>query len=487
MNTHHSQPRGASRREFLKRLAAVSAAGAATPLALNLAAIGEAAAQTAGDYKALVCVFLYGGNDYANSIVTYDPASHAAYAQLRATVAFSRDELAATALNPRTPLPDGRQYALAPTVTRANAITGQQTVHSQLSPLRPLFDAGRLAVLLNAGPLVRPITKADYAARRGLPPKLFSHNDQQSVWQSLKPEGATSGWGGRLGDVMASGNGKSVFTCINTAGNAVFMAGEDISQFQVSTRGAMQLDAVAQPLFGSAACAQLLQQLVTADTGRHVFEREYTALVRRSLAAQGDLATALAGAPEPATAFPANPLGGQLKLVTRLIAARAALGARRQVFLVAAGGFDTHSNVYDSHPALLSRVGTALAAFQAALDEIGMADSVTAFTASDFGRTLTANGVGTGAGSDHGWGGHYLAMGGAVDGGRFFGRAPLVELDGADTVGSGRLLPSLSVDEYGAALGRWFGASDTDLLDLLPNWRHFVDPAAPQHLPLFRT
>ncbi|TAL14192.1 MAG: DUF1501 domain-containing protein [Aquabacterium sp.] len=486
MTASHRTPQGQSRREFIKRLAALSAAGSAAPMALNLAAIGEAAAFEATDYKALVCVFLYGGNDYANSLVTYDAATHAAYAQLRSTVAFARDQLASTVLHPRTALPDGRQYALAPSVTRVNRITNVQATYAQLSPLLPLFDAGQLAVLLNAGPLVQPTTKADYVARRALPPKLFSHNDQQSVWQSLKPEGATSGWGGRLGDLAASNNGKATFTCINAAGNAVFLAGQNVSQFQVSTRGAQQIDAIADPIFGSAACADLLGKLVTADTGSHLFERELTAVMRRSLAAQGGLRDALSGVQDPATAFPANALGAQLRLVTRLIAARGSLGAKRQVFMVAMGGFDTHSALYGSHPVLMTRVGSALAAFQAALQEIGMADRVTTFTTSDFGRTLTANGVGEGAGSDHGWGGHYLVMGGAVDGGRFFGRAPVMELDGPDTVGSGRLLPSLSVDEYAAALGGWLGASDGALLELLPNWRRFVDPAAPARLPLFK-
>ena len=186
-----------SRREFLKRSSAVSIAGAAAPWALNLAAIGEAAAQTATDYKALVCVFLYGGNDYGNTIVPYDSTSHATYAQLRGGLAIARDALTATALSPTVALPGGLQYALAP----------------NLAELLPVFNAQRLAVVLNTGTLRQPTTKAQYQAKSvPLPPKLFSHNDQQSLWQSSKPEGAVTGWGGRIGDLFASGNGNATFT-----------------------------------------------------------------------------------------------------------------------------------------------------------------------------------------------------------------------------------------------------------------------------------
>ena len=200
----------ASRRAFLKRGAALGLAGVATPFVTSLAAIGEAAAATASDYKALVCIFLYGGNDYANTIVPYDAASHAAYQAARANIALGRDALAATALNPAAGLPGGRQYALAP----------------GMAPLLPLFDAGRMAVLLNVGTLVQPTTKAQFQAQSvRLPPKLFSHNDQQSYFQASNPEGATSGWGGRLGDVFQNGNGAASLTCINTSGNAVYLSG----------------------------------------------------------------------------------------------------------------------------------------------------------------------------------------------------------------------------------------------------------------------
>ena len=204
-----------SRRAFLQRASILSVAGVAAPWALNLAALGEAAAATATDYKALVCIFLYGGNDHANTVVPYDSASHGAYAGMRPALAYARSALAPTVLVPAVALPDGLQYALA----------------TELAPLLPLFNSRQLAVMLNVGTLVQPTTKAQYLARSvPLPPKLFSHNDQQSVWQSSAPEGATSGWGGRMGDLFAAGNGNATFTCVNVSGNAVFVSGRSAVQ-----------------------------------------------------------------------------------------------------------------------------------------------------------------------------------------------------------------------------------------------------------------
>ena len=240
----------ASRRAFLQRAGQLSLTGVAAPWALNLAAMAEAAAQTATDYKAMVCVFLYGANDHGNTLPPYDAATHASYVNIRGSLATSRANLAATALTPTVALPGGRQMALAP----------------ELAPLKTLFDAGRMGVLLNVGTLIQPTTLAQYNARSvPLPPKLFSHNDQQSVWQSSLPEGATSGWGGRVGDLFQSGNGKSTFTCVNVSGNAVFMSGRDAVQYQVSTTGSVALRGIQAPLFGSQACSDALRALTTAS------------------------------------------------------------------------------------------------------------------------------------------------------------------------------------------------------------------------------
>ncbi len=443
----------ASRRAFLQRASALSLAGGAAPWALSLAAMGEAAsAGTPPDYKALVCVFLYGGNDYANTLVAYDAPSFTKYFGMRPTLAYTQAQLAPTLLVPSVSLA-GRQYALAP----------------ELAPLLPHFNAGRMAAMLNVGTLIQPTTKTQYTnASVPLPPKLFSHNDQQSVWQSSAPEGAASGWGGRMGDLFVAGNGNATFTCVNVSGNAVFLSGSTAVQYQVATSGPVAFSALpysgAQSLFGSTACSAALQSLVTAPR-THLFENEYSRVAKRSIDAGSVLTAALASAPTIATPFPAgNALADQLKFVARMISTASTTSTKRQVFFVSIGGFDTHDGLAAIHPGLLTTVAGAMDAFYQATVELGVASQVTTFTASDFGRTMTAD-----DGSDHGWGSMHFMLGGAVNGGRFYGTAPVVDNGGPDDVGQGRMLPSTSVDQYAATLGRWFGLSDTDLLTVLPN------------------
>jgi uncharacterized protein (DUF1501 family) len=444
MTTH------SSRREFLKRSSAFSVAGAAAPWALNLAAISEAAAQTATDYKALVCVFLYGGNDHGNTLVPYDQGTYDRYAALRSTLATARSALDGTVLTPATgfELADGRQYALAP----------------QLSALKPVFDAGRLGVLLNIGPLIEPTTKTQYNTRSvPLPPRLFSHNDQQSTWQASSPEGSVSGWGGRIGDLMTSGNGQSVFTAVSVTGNAVYLSGRSAVQYQVTSNGSVPINGIGSTLYGSTAAAQALRSLITSTPGSNLFEREHARVVQRSIDADVALRSALTGV-TVGTAFPATGLGGQLSMVARMIAARNAVAAKRQVFFVGIGGFDTHDKLAESHPALLTQIGGALAAFDAAMVELGTSQQVTAFTASDFGRTLSSNGDG----SDHGWGSFHFISGGAVHGQRFHGTAPVPGNNGDDDVGQGRMLPTMAVDQLAATLAAWMGVSGTDLTTVVP-------------------
>jgi uncharacterized protein (DUF1501 family) len=445
-------PDNASRRAFLKRASAVSIAAGAAPWALTLAGMGEAAAQTVSDYKALVCVFLYGGCDYANTLVPYDTAGHANYQGLRSNIALSRDALAATALTPATPLSGGGQYAL----------------HPNLAPLLPVFTGGKLAPILNIGTLVRPTTKTQYTNKNvALPPKLFSHNDQQSFWQASSPEGASSGWGGRLGDLFAAGNGTSTFTCINVSSNAVFLSGKSAVQYQITSTGSIPVNGLKVSTAFPAACTTALRGLLT-NARTHLFENEYATLTNRSLSANDQLSTALAGT-QLATSFPATNLGGQLAMVARIIASQQALGARRQVFFVSLGGFDTHDNLLDSHGNLMTQVGDALAAFYQSTQEIGLARNVTTFTATDFGRTLLSNNSGT----DHGWGGVSFVMGDAVRGGNFYGTSPVFANNGPDDVGQGRLLPSTSVDQFAATLADWFGVSASDQKLILPNLGNF--------------
>lgn len=458
-----------SRRAFLRHGAGAAVTGLSAPWLLNLAAMGEAAAFTATDYKALVCVFLYGGNDYANTVVNLDDANYAKYATIRAAgsggttgMVLDKSALAATALNPTTPLPNGRRYALNP------AMRG----------LANLFNTGKAAVQLNVGPLVVPITRAQFdgndRARYPLPPKLFSHNDQQSVWQSSSPEGSTIGWGGRIGDLALRNNSDALFSCISLTGNSVFLSGESALQYQCSTAGAIPVRILNDNFFYQSkmrdAFAAMLQQQRS-----HVLENEYNSIMRRGMAARSQVAQGLATV-NLSTSFPAaNSLADQLKMVAQLIGARNTLGAKRQVFMVSINGFDLHDYLNTKHGPLLQQLDEAMTAFYQATVELGVANQVTAFTASDFGRTLTSNGDG----SDHGWGSHHLMVGGAVKGAAFYGTAPPVSVtdsyaaDDQWHVGQGRLLPSTSVDQYAATLAQWFGVATSELGTMLPNLKNF--------------
>ena len=440
-----------SRRAFLKRSAALGLAGSAMPFVTSLAAIGEAAAAVTTDYKALVCVFLYGGNDYANTLPPYDQASYNLYQAARSNIALARNTLDATVLNPVSALPGGRQYALAPT----------------MAPLLPLFNAGKMAVALNVGSLIQPTTKAQYSANSvPLPPKLFSHNDQQSFWQASNPEGATSGWGGRIGDLFQSGNGSSTLTCINATGNAVFLTGKTAIQYSVGTGGPIALLGNGSSLFGSTTAASTLRTLMTAGQG-NIFQNEHARVSKRALDTYAQVNTALAGA--PAANFPgfptSNSLADQLKIVARLISVSSELGARRQVFFVSIGGWDMHDALVANHPTQTGLLANAMKAFYDTTKTLGVADKVTTFTASDFGRTLQSNDDG----SDHGWGSMHFVMGDAVRGQRFYGTPPAVGNNTPDDVGQGRLLPTMSVDQYAATLASWFGVSAGDLPTVLPN------------------
>ena len=447
--------RDSSRRAFLKRSAALGLAGVATPFVTSLAAIGEAAAATASDYKALVCVFLYGGMDYANTLAAYDADSYAKYLAARSNIALTRESLAGTLLNPATSLPNGRQYALAPT----------------MGSLLPLFDAGKLAVALNVGTLVQPTTKAQYQANSvKLPPKLFSHNDQQSYFQASNPEGATSGWGGRMGDLFQSGNGAATLTCINASGNAVYLTGKSAVQYAIGTGGPIALLNNATSLYGSTAAAATLRSLMTGSNG-NLFADEHARVSKRALDTYSQVSSALAGAPASGfSLFPGNNgLADQLKMVARLISVSSQLGAKRQVFFVSIGGFDLHDNLVAQHPGLMGKVADAMRAFYDTTVALGVADQVTSFTASDFGRTLQSNDDG----SDHGWGSHHFVLGGAVKGRRFYGTPPAIGNNTADDVGQGRLLPTISVDQYAATLANWFGVSGGNMTTVLPNMGNY--------------
>ncbi len=475
---NNSTPKHPSRRQFLQQSAKAAFAGAGLPVALNLAAIGQAAAFNASDYRALVCIFLGGGNDQDNTVVNYDTDSYNAYKAAREPIALDRQ-----AILPLGGVLDGstRQYGLHP------AMTG----------IQKLYQSGNAGIVLNVGPLVVPLNKAQYLDRSGkypLPPQLFSHNDQAAVWQCGEPEGATVGWGGRFGDLALPGNSNSsTFTCISLTGNTAFLAGKSAVMYQGSaSTGSVRISAAYDPSFNSTAIASAVSKLIQQPSA-HLLENEYSKVTKRAMAAEAAVTRAISTgdstnsrdasgnstnpkfAPFTSAVMQNNELASALEMVARIIAGRNSLGPKRQVFYISAGGFDLHDNLIAGQQKNMQNLSRALTAFYDTTKLLGIDGSVTAFTASDFGRTLSSNGDG----SDHGWGGHHLVVGGAVDGGKIYGYAPPVSAgnlpDGVDAwqVGQGRLLPTTSVDQYAATLGKWFGAEDAELSSIFPNLKNF--------------
>lgn len=499
-----------SRRDFLRRTGQLALSGTALPFALNLAAMGEAAAFTATagdptDYKALVCVFLYGGNDYANTVITYDDASYDQYSTVRGGgaarsaggIALAQSDLTATELKP----------ALVDVPMDSLGVSRKFALNPAMTGLANLFNSGKMAVQLNVGPLVKPLTRAQYNSSDKVnnprPPQLFSHNDQQSIWQSSSPEGSTVGWGGNIGDLALPVNVTGQFTCMSVTGNAVFLSGDTALQYQVSTSGAIKISAAVSgaSIYGSTAVSAAMRTILQQSSS-HTLENEYNKITTRAMAAEAKVTDALkltdaaatptAGVPLPTVFPPSNPLADQLKMVARLIKGRSVLGAQRQVFMVSIGGFDLHDNLIRDHGGTLGKVSAAMTAFYDATVQMDIADKVTTFTASDFGRTLASNGDG----SDHGWGSHHFVVGGAVNGKKFYGTAPPVSVsDAKDSggnylpanqwhVGQGRLLPSTSVAQYAGTLAKWFGVTTAEMPSVLPkivNFGNLVTPARPDY------
>jgi uncharacterized protein (DUF1501 family) len=468
----------ASRRHFLRQSCGLAATaspllpGFNTPLAMGLAGIGAlaagqaSAADTTG-YRALVCLYLAGGNDAHNWVVPTDSVSYLDYSRSRGPLAWPAQQLQALS---STGQASGRTFGMP----------------LELAPMRKWYEAGKLAVLSNVGSLARPVTRAEYLAGSAtLPPKLYSHNDQASFWQSLGAEGAASGWGGRMGDLLQAANGQPALTSVSACGNAVFLTGNAVQQYQIGESGPIRIEALARAqMMGSTQTAALLRKVILAS-GADPLQAEYARLTQRSLDTTATLTSALSNSGVPALPTGAitlpsgaslrldqDGLSRQLRMVAQMIAAGSGLGMRRQVFMVSVGGFDTHANQMRDQPLLMARVANSVDWFLTALQGAGLLDRTTLFTASDFGRTLTSNGQG----SDHGWGSHHFVAGGAVKGRQIYGNFPITALGTTTDVDNGRLLPTTSVTEYAATLGRWMGLSRSELGTVLPNLGNFSVP-----------
>ena len=449
-----------SRRRFIgQACAAVGATGMLSALA-QLRMIGALAAESApADYKALVCLFLYGGNDSNNLLVPTDSANYQLYSSARTVLALPQASL--LGISPKA-YSDGRQWGL----------------HPSLVEVQQMFGQGNLAILANTGTLVQPVTLAQYKSGAvALPPQLFSHANQQVQWQSSVPDRPFStGWGGRLADIVNALNSNSkISMSVSVAGQNSFQVGKLVSQFAVSPNGAATLNGTSGTAIAGA--RYTAQQNILNAQEQNLFEAAFGGTTSNAIADSLLLNTILASSPTLATVFPNTNIGSQMKMVARMIGAAPKLGLTRQVFFASLGGFDLHSDQLGPHASLFTQLSQALGAFSAATTELGVPNQVTTFTASDFSRTFNTNGASDGtAGSDHGWGSHHLVMGGAVKGGDIYGQVPLLELGGPEDTGRGRWIPTTSVDEYAATLATWFGVSPTNLAVVLPNIGRFTAP-----------
>ncbi len=406
------------------------------------------AALAPGDYRALVCLFLLGGNDGNNTVVPYD--EYASYQAVRgATLNLAKDTL------------------LKVTAASQKAAFG---LHPALAEIHPLYGQGKLAVVANAGPLAVPLTREEYAAGAPRPDSLFSHSDQQALWQSAVSSStdpfARTGWGGRTADALAAANASTFPMVVSTSGVPLFGTGERARPLVPGTSLAgFGTDAI------SASRYEALRKLLAIDTGATLVD-EASAITANAIDDLDDLTAALAKGPKPATAFPNTALGRQLQTVAQTVAVRDALKLSRQVFFVSHGSFDTHAGQAGTQQNLLSQMSQALAAFHAATVELGVESAVTTFTLSDFGRTFQPN---SGGGTDHAWGSHQLVLGGSVKGGDFYGTFPTLALNGPDDAASeGRWIPTTAVDQYAATLVRWFGVAPSELPSIFPNLGRFA-------------
>lgn len=451
-----------TRRDFVRAAGGCSAltSGAIMSTLLNLKASNAAVsmANSFDGYKALVCVFLFGGNDSFNMLVPREDAEYDDYAAVRGNPAEGGLALAKEDLLPITAV-NGRSFGL----------------HPSMPELKSLYDSNKCAMVANVGTLVRPTTMADYRAGRNLPTGLFSHLDHIRHWQTSLPQSRShlTGWGGRLADIVTDTTNDSdvISMNISLSGVATFETGNTVVPYVVQPDGATELDGY----LGTNAKDRIYRRMTNSAidaTYSDLLQKTYARTNKNAIEAATQFNNAVGGV-TLTTAFPQSYLGSQLSMIARAIGARETLGQRRQIYFVTVGGWDHHDEVLNSQQVMLADLSQSLKAFYDATVELSVSNDVVAYTVSDFGRTLSSNGNG----SDHAWGGNQIVVGGSVQGGDVFGDYPASLLSDRNTdldVGRGRVLPTMSVDEHAAELAMWYGVqNDANLEAILPNIRHF--------------
>ena len=401
----------------------------------------------AGDYKALVCVFLFGGND-ANNMIVPMGVKYNDYSRVR---------------GPATGL---AQNVLLPIMDRGEAYG----FHPQLPRIQQLYNQGKAAAMLNVGPLIRPITKTQYRQNQAVPSNLYSHSDQQQAWQQASTSGVRSGWGGRTADAMQPSNTGSLLPMsVSTSGGALYTVGQVTGPAIINGGNGLGLSGSDGSATANARDAAF-QQVINFQSGLTLVQAA-NRTINNGMQVGKVLNSVLTGPSGITTAFPQNGLGNQLAQVARIIRSRQTLGVSRQIFFVSTGGYDNHDGLLAAHQGLLTGLNAALSAFYDATIELGMENAVTTFTESDFNRTFGPNGNN---GTDHAWGSHQLMMGGAVNGGRMYGTFPNLAIQGPDDVGNrGLWLPTTSVEQYGATMSSWFGVNSAQLDAVFPNLINF--------------
>ena len=440
-----------SRRRFLKTsLASIVALTTSTGLAAQLQlanALGAQSSARFNDHKAIVCIFLYGGHDSFNLLVPTASGEYNNYAQTRQSLAIPHEELIDLQQNDVMHL----------------------GVPQSADALADLFNRGRASVVSNMGPMIAPATKSELLNNTRLqPPQLFSHNDQQTLWQSgLADTNIVSGWGGRMADLVMDTD-TSLPLSFSLGGTNLFQRGRIAQQYAMNKDGVEQFGALnPEHSWNDTRIAHYLRVFEAADDP---FTRTYAQKLKNVRTNNTLLNSGLSSVANTDIDYrEAGDLGDQLKMIARMIEAQASLNQPRQIFFASLGGFDTHDDQAYLLPRLQQTLSHALAGFDADLQARGIAQNVVTFTQSEFGRTLTSNGDGT----DHGWAGHQIIMGDAIDGGRIFGHMPEQVINTVDDFGDGRMIPTTSIDQFGAQIAQWFGLGTSEINDVFPNLNRF--------------